>query len=529
MRVLGGLEPRESVATVADCLALPSLRGGRLRGGEGGLHAGVRWASTAADGSGCAPGEFRLVARLGDPDIVERAADAGAVALAAPFIDDASVAAATRRSLPVIELTGRPGPSVVAAELLDFVIAALDTSLASLRRVTAVLAAAACDDLRVESIAEALAAATGAPVLIEDAAFRLLCAVGEGEVDPNRTETIRAGGTPARFRGTVAMRHFYAAVAKADRAVRLDPDPEIGLHLPRLVAPVRAAGEVLGFVTLIVPTGAQAGRLCAVALDQAVHLVALAIVHGRARDLSGRLESCHLLLDLLDGRAAPELVAARAGRLGVELRGTHALALLAPPPGCRADAALQRVLGMLPPVPPPLCDLVGGTVVIKLAGDDRRAHIALVEGIRDAVGSPLALLSRAVTLPELPATHAETRRAMDMAARSQRTGTLDSDRLGLVGLLLNGTADGALERFATGRLAPLIAHDRSAGTDLCGSVGAFLDAGGLRAAARDLGVHPNSLAYRLDRAQAVGGFRLDSADDRLEIALALRCQRLLGG
>ena len=56
----------------------------------------------------------------------------------------------------------------------------------------------------------------------------------------------------------------------------------------------------------------------------------------------------------------------------------------------------------------------------------------------------------------------------------------------------------------------------------------FLEEGGLRRAARRLGVHANSLAYRLKRAEEIGGFSLSSPDARLELQMALRCRRLLG-
>lgn len=521
-------EAIDAVASVSDCLRLPVLRGAEVRGGHSGLGAAVRWASSSVDGRGCAPGEFRLVEAVDDAATVDSAAASGAVALAAPRLGSGATEAAARLALPLVQLAAQPRPEVVAAELLDYVIAALDTTLASLRRVSARLSAAACDDLRVESIAEALAGATGGPVLVEDADFRMLCAVGDGEIDPNRAETIRAGGTPLRFRGTLAMRRFYATLGRGAAPQQLPPDPSIGIHLPRLVAPVHAAAELLGYVTLIVPSATAQRRLCAVALEQAANLLALAIVHQRAVELAGRLESSHVLLDLIDGQAPAELVAARAGRLGLDLQMSASLALVALTAAARPEGALHRALSLLPPRRGALCDVVGGRLVMALTGDDREAHLRVVESIRQAVESPLAVVSRSAPLADLAQAHAETRRALEMALRSGRTGTVDGAHLGIIGVLLAGTADGALDRFAAARLAALADHDRREGTDLCGSVAVFLEAGGLRPAARRLGIHANSLAYRLTRAESIGGFNLASADDRLELALALRCRRLLG-
>ena len=518
-----------SVASVADCLDLPLLRAGRLRGGHAGLDARVRWASSAADLRGCAPGEFRILACLDDAGAVSGAAGAGAAALGATTVSTAVAAAADHHGLPVIELPPRPGGGDVAAELLDYVIASLDATVAAMHRVSARLAAAACADLRVESVAEALAAVTGAPVLVEDAQFHMLAAVGEGRIDENRAATIRAGGTPPRFRATVAMRRFYADVAASGGPALLAPVPEIGLQLPRLVAAVRAAGELMGFVTVIPPAGADGRRICTVALEQAVHLVALAIVHGRARELHGRITAGHLLLDLLEGRAPQSLLHARAAQLSVDLATPRAVAMLALPADARAEQAVRTATAALPQMRTPLADVLGTRLVLLLDGDTTHEHrVATIDRVRDATGAQLAVVGRCVQTSQLPATHDEVRRALDMAERAGRTGTLDAHDLGLLGLLLAGTADGALERFATRRLEALAAHDRREGTDLCGSVAAFIDEGGVRPAARTLGIHPNTLAYRLERAEAVGGFRLASPDDRLELALALRCRRLLG-
>jgi len=524
------LEPVDSVApvaSVADCLDLPVLRAGRLRGGHAGLDARVRWASSATDWRGCAPGEFRILASLDDAASVSRAAGAGAAALGASRVATAAAAAADRHALPVVELPPRPGADDVAAELLDYVIASLDATVAAMHRVSARLAAAACADLRVESIAEALAGVTGAPVLIEDAEFHMIAAVGEGRIDANRAATIRAGGTPPRFRATVAMRRFYEGIAASGGPALLAPVPEIGLQLPRLVAAVRAAGELMGFVTVIPPAGPDGRRICTVALEQAVHLVALAIVHGRAVELHGRITAGHLLLDLLEGHAPASLVEARAAQLGVDLGVARSVAVLALPADTRPEQAVHRAAAVLPQNRAPLADVLGGRLVLLVEEDVDR--LRLVERVREAAGGELAVAGRCVPTADLPRAHDEVRRALDMAERAGRTGTLDAAELGLVGLLLAGTVDGALERFATRRLDALATHDRREGTDLCGSVAAFLDAGGLRAAARTLGIHPNTLAYRLERAEAVGGFRLGSPDDRLELALALRCRRLLGG
>lgn len=69
----------------------------------------------------------------------------------------------------------------------------------------------------------------------------------------------------------------------------------------------------------------------------------------------------------------------------------------------------------------------------------------------------------------------------------------------------------------------MTAHDRSHDTDYAASVLAWLDAvGNINEAAQRIGVHPNTLRYRLRRAGELFDFDLERPDDRLSLWLHLR-------
>lgn len=515
---------------MAHCLQLPALREGQVLSGHEGLGASVRWVSTAAQTRGCAPGEFRLLARLLGGDAVHTAHAGGAAALAAPLVSAEAVAAGGDAGLPVISL--RPGVDLeeMAGVLLDFVIGSLDGALRRLGEVTATLAATASNDLRIESVADTLAQATGTAVLIEDAEFRMLCFAGDSAVDDNREETIRAGGTPLGFRTSEEMRRLYAEMARTGLPVRLRPDPSIGVLLPRLVAPVVAAGELLGYCNVILPDDDLGQQVTSVALEQAAHLFALALVHQRARDLGGRMARVGLLVDLLDGRLAAELLRARADQVGFDVSGSHTVALFAGPPEHRPEAWLRHAQGLLPARSGELVDVVAGTVVALLGGADRERALRWLGELRGACGGGTAVLGRTGEAEGVSAAYREARRTLDLVARSSATrgAVIDVEDLGLLGMLIEAAEGSSIDRFWRHRLGPLREYDAREGSDLCGSLAAFLEEGGLRRAARRLAVHANSLAYRLKRAEEIGGFSLSSSDARLELQMALRCRRLLG-
>ncbi|MYR57858.1 PucR family transcriptional regulator, partial [Streptomyces sp. SID625] len=77
-----------------------------------------------------------------------------------------------------------------------------------------------------------------------------------------------------------------------------------------------------------------------------------------------------------------------------------------------------------------------------------------------------------------------------------------------------------------GPVHAMVAHDRTHGSAYGASVAAYLDAfGDTRAAALSLNVHPNTLRYRLRRAQELFGVDVGDPVGRLLAGLGLRLAR----
>jgi DNA-binding PucR family transcriptional regulator len=83
----------------------------------------------------------------------------------------------------------------------------------------------------------------------------------------------------------------------------------------------------------------------------------------------------------------------------------------------------------------------------------------------------------------------------------------------------------AARRFAARELGPLAAPDDST-SRLASTVSIFLEEGSsFVRAARRLGIHPNTVAYRIRRAESLLGHPL--TERQLELRIALRLARLL--
>ena len=101
--------------------------------------------------------------------------------------------------------------------------------------------------------------------------------------------------------------------------------------------------------------------------------------------------------------------------------------------------------------------------------------------------------------------------------------------LGSYGLLLGGQPRPVLEGFVRSVLGPLVDRDNQKSSELVASVRAFIEAGGRwEPGAEVLGVHRHTLRYRVRQAEELLGRDLASAEDRLEVWLALKASDLLG-
>ncbi|WP_105035393.1 PucR family transcriptional regulator [Cryobacterium aureum] len=87
--------------------------------------------------------------------------------------------------------------------------------------------------------------------------------------------------------------------------------------------------------------------------------------------------------------------------------------------------------------------------------------------------------------------------------------------------------DSGVRRLVDTTLAALESADRSKKSQLVYTLAAYLEVNGnISLAARNLYLNRHSLIYRLQRIQELTGLDLDSPEDRLALALALRIRRL---
>ncbi|WP_116214057.1 PucR family transcriptional regulator [Streptomyces olivoreticuli] len=410
-----------------------------------------------------------------------------------------------------------------------------------------------------QQLVDEISAALGAPATLEDRDFGLIAfGAHDGDddveltMDPVRTRSI------LQRRSTAAVRAWFEAfgIARAQAPLRIPPDPAAGVFKGRICLPVRHRGVVLGYVWLLddehlagldlsVPF---ADPRLAQAMETAARIGALLAAEARAGAELGEL-----LRELLTGRPAGRDAARAALREALGPAGDGPLAVVAVAPwraagdadgetgeagdteGTAAGSALagQSGVAALCAVPDALPDgsaALAALIRLRATTSPAPAHTAADRLLRSpraggAPGRPVRATAGLGTprrgLAELPAAWREALAAARAAGAEARLGPVaEWSGIGPYRVLSALPAEAAADPSIRPLLAP--AH-----TELARTAEVFLDcAGQAGRTAAALGIHRQTLYYRLSRVEQLTGLDLDDGEGRLLLHMALKADRL---
>ena len=429
--------------------------------------------------------------------------------------------------------------------------------------------AAGPDDLF--ALAQTVALLTHGIVCIEDTASRVLAYSrsdrDEGQIDELRRLSILGWQGPADYLRHLRQWGVFDRLRTGEEVVRVDEHAELGVRR-RLAVGIHAGPRVLG--TIWVQEGAQ--PFSPRAEDVLVGAARVAAGHLVRRRRAAPTWHRDLVEGLLDGRASPDLVAGTFGldehaptvvvgfavRAGEGVTRELSVAELADVVAVHAAgyrrAALtawrgDTVYAVLPDVAkvdPALRAMCAEVVAVT----HRRTGVRVQAGVGGTTprgqGGPAPTTALPAPVPSgrtgrgnraadprwgpqglagVPSSRAEADRVLVAMPAGDDVAAFDDLR---AEVLLDQTLAVLRERpdLRDPAVDALVAYDHAHGGDLADSVLAWLDAhGDVRAAARTLTVHPNTLRYRVRRAVAVAGLRLGDPRARLVHHLALHAAR----
>ncbi|GGJ59206.1 transcriptional regulator [Streptomyces lacrimifluminis] len=377
----------------------------------------------------------------------------------------------------------------------------------------------------VDDISELL----GAPATLENRDFELL-AFGaydsEGELDASALDPVRARSILTR-RSTPAVRAWFEGfgITRATGPVRIPPTPEAGVYRGRICLPVRHRSVVLGYVWLLDDDPGPSAEQLTAAMEVADRIGALLADEAQAgADLSREFRTA---LTAERGWQRDMAVAALRTALGARGEGPHALVCVAPWPSADPDdAPSARTV----PHATAVCTVPWGTtarslaLLVRLRATDvpAPALTAASRLLKETEGAVAAGVGAPRTgLAGLGAGWQEASAAARAALAEPHLGPVaEWGAIGPYRLLTALPPDTAQDPAVRTLLSP--AHQ-----ELARTAEIYLDrAGQAGRTAAELGIHRQTLYYRLSRVEQLTGLDLDDGEDRLLLHMALKGARL---
>ncbi|GAA2225637.1 helix-turn-helix domain-containing protein [Streptomyces amakusaensis] len=421
-----------------------------------------------------------------------------------------------------------------------------------------------------QELVDEISGLLAAPATLENRDFGLIAfgahdSDDDSEMDPVRTRSILTR------KSSPAVRAWFEGfgIARATGPVRIPAAPDAGVFRDRICLPVRHRGIVLGYVWLLDTSPGPSEERLAAAMEVAERIGGLLADEERAgTDLARELRAA---LTARRGWQYDMAVAALRTALGGDERGSegpHAVVCVTPWPS--ADPASARSLPgvaavcTVPAGPveqdgtpsgadsPPPSDPDPGSGSGSGPGEEEPEPSGSSGEGRTGVHSLAVLMRlRAADTPAPALTAAERLRASAVGAATAGVG---EPRRGLAELNAAWREAAAAARAAAAQpelgpvarwaeigpyrlltaLAPRTAPDPAvrtllerSHTELARTAEVFLDcAGQAGRTASALGVHRQTLYYRLSRVEQLTGLDLARGEDRLLLHMALKAARL---
>lgn len=372
------------------------------------------------------------------------------------------------------------------------------------------------------AVADAAAQILDAPVTIEDARSRVLAySLHHERTDAARVSTIIGRRVPERIVSHFRSRGVFRKMMHSDDPIYVPEGPDG--TLPRLIVPIRAAGEWLGSIWALVAGPATAGQIRE--LSDATRGLAMHLLRLRTEaNLDQRLSAEQVRVALTESSASLP-----ADTVPTPCRVVAFSSLL---PGDRDPARdvsmwtsiLQRN-GWLQPI---ITDLAAAVFVVA-----SEAHVSvrepgswpwLTQVVQATASANPGLRIGASTLVgatrDLPIARSQAEEVL--ALNSDQT--LSVFEAEWADLAVHRALDGLTSwEEVKGPLTELIEHDTAGGTDLLGTLCAFLDhPGDPASAAAALHVHPNTLRYRMKKISHLTRLKAATPQERLALHLLAR-------
>ena len=254
--------------TVREAMALGGLRRGEVLAGASGLDRTITWVKVLESPetiSWLAEGELLLTVafaikddQAAQKDLMRNLAAVGSAGLVIkperylPQIPDDMIGQADEFNIPLIRIPPDVSYLEIMNPILERIINAQNAQLRRSIEIHRQFTHLALDGQGLDAIVKTLGELVESSISLEDVSFRLLAShVVPGVTDKHRQQTLAHHGTPLKVRQAAAIKSMLQDVVRGRAPHKVPPFPELGLTAPRIIAPVLAGRENLGYLSII--------------------------------------------------------------------------------------------------------------------------------------------------------------------------------------------------------------------------------------------------------------------------------------
>lgn len=399
----------------------------------------------------------------------------------------------------------------------------------------------------IQGIANTLSSLVTNPVAVLDQAYRVVASASQCSGDAAWQAMLDWGEIPESLLQAGCLRLYWARLTVEDKPFRLEVASEFGLTVPRVVVPIMAHKDRMGYIFCL-ESPRMLEREDLTAFEQAATMCALELMRQQtAYEVAARYTG-EFLLDLVTGNSSDnEAGLNRAACLGYDLSNPHQMlvveiAHLPPDPSSGSVEftpirKIHRVVETILRNSHSKTMLVGHGqgFVITIPGDKLSTTRSIAKNLAQEINRmfPKAEVYFGTgrtcwKVTDYPESYREGRRAVTVGkATSRVTEVIAYDALGVVGLLVDAENKAKLLEFAHFTLKPILKYDELKKASLLLTLNAYFRYdGNLQKMASELFLHKNTVRYRLEKIWKLLGTKVFSGDRKLELQLASKILEL---
>ena len=381
----------------------------------------------------------------------------------------------------------------------------------------------------IKQLALTLAELINQSVSIETAKFEALASANIAPVDEARRYTQQYGRTDPRLVQALQT-EILPRIRETLRPVFIQPMPNVGLEMERVLAPIVVHGEIYGYVWIIADDR-PVTELDYLAIESAATIAALMLLYQESLQGTEASLKGNLLARLIQGEmTGANILTDQALRYGVDLRDSFRVYIIDYP-----EATSKRLLRLYRDVNQFIISEKRAAIVGQYAGQlTVVAQISespekLIKDIRAQTSgegkAKIGISAVHNTARQVRRAYSECREVLEICRRLGEHGpNYYYDVLGYLHVLYQAGPPALEGNPLVPSLRELMKENQA---DLFNTLEAYLDAGGNGVnTAENLHIHRSTLNYRLQRISEICKVDLSDPAERMNLQIALKLLRL---